>query len=167
MLTSDKIELPQKILDLIKKKDDNEPKKGRFLTFYEEIKDYLKFFQFYCRENINIVEIIYLLRPLIYLTTMIIFKKKSFVPLLFNVLMDFIILKVERKEKRFEGQRAYYCEYAYRLSRISIYLLREPIFSFLTKPFVRKLMKILRLPSFITNLVMVLLSYYTNLYFIL
>jgi hypothetical protein len=169
MSTTEKIELPPKILELLEKhkKEIVEEKKGKMENLYDEFFNYWSFFKMYVGKRINLIELLYILRPLIYLSTLIAFNKKSFAPLIINLIMDFIILKVERKEKSFEGQRAYFCEYSYRIGRLAVYLLRDPIYSFLTKPFVRKLMKILRLPTFITNIVMLLLSYYTNLYFIL
>ena len=169
MSFTDKIELPSKVLEIINsnKNEELEESASVFNLCFKNFKDYLEFLKLYIGKKINLIEILYILRPMIYLSLMIIFKKKSFAPLIINIIMDLIILKFERREKNFENQRAYFYEYTYRLGRLSIYLLREPIFSFLTKPFVRKLMKILRLPSFITNIIMLLLSYYTNIYYIL
>lgn len=169
MLSTDKIDIPNKVIQLINKehKEQVEEKESVKSLIFKNIKEYFEFLKNYIVKNGNFIEILYILRPLIYLSSMIIFKKKSFVPLIINMILDFIILKFERKEKTFENQRAYFYEYTYRLGRLSVYLLRNPIFSFFTKPFVRKLMKILRLPDFITNIVMLLLSYYTNIYYIL
>lgn len=101
---------------------------------------------------------------------MTMFKRKSFIPLLINIVIDIIILRFKNKTDgnvNFEHQKIFSSEYMHRLGRMTIYLLREPIFSLITKPFIKKLLKILRIPKFIADLVMVLLSYYTNIYFIL
>ena len=129
--------------------------------------DYLNFLKVFLRKKVNIIEILYILRPLIYLSLMVGLKKNSFIPLLVNLIFDFIILKTKRNDEQFDQQKAYSSEYMHRLGRLSVYFLREPIFSTITKPFIRKLMKMLRIPDFISNLVMLLLAYYTNVYFIL
>lgn len=115
----------------------------------------------------NLVELLYIIRPLLYLILMSVFKKKSFVPFFVNVLIDAIILKVKRKEEQYENQKIYFQEYKYRVGRLGIYLLREPIFSLITKPFIKKILKVFRLPTFVVDLVLNMLSYYSNIYFIL
>jgi len=115
----------------------------------------------------NFVELLYIIRPLLYLVLMSVFKKKSFVPFIFNVLIDAIILKIKRKEKLFDNQKTYFQEYKYRISRLSVYLLRAPIFSLITKPFIKKILKVFRVPTFLVDLVMSLLTYYSNIHFIL
>ena len=131
------------------------------------ILDYLNFLKIFLKKKVNIIEILYIIRPFIYLSLMVGLKKNSFIPLLVNLIFDVIILKTTRKDEQFDQQKAYSAEYMHRLGRLSVYFLREPIFSTITKPFIRKLMEMLRIPDFISNLVMLLLAYYTNVYFIL
>lgn len=115
----------------------------------------------------NFVELLYILKPLIYLVLMSVFKRKSFVPLIVNVIIDAIIFKIKRKEEHFENQKIYFQEYKYRVGRLGVYLLRQPIFSLITKPFIKKILKVFRVPIFMSDLIMNLLSYYSNIYFIL
>jgi hypothetical protein len=182
MSKTDKIEIPHKILQKFKSLNvdfvNNTPtlsvglleasKISIFSKIKKTIMDYLIFLKNFIKKSVNIVEILYILRPLIYLGLMIVFKKKSFIPLLVNFIIDLIIIKTnKRQNENFEQQKAYAYEYMHRLGRLGIYFLREPIFSVITKPFIRKLMKILRFPTFLCDVIMALLSYYNNFYFIL
>lgn len=128
---------------------------------------YLQFLLKYIARKENIVELLYLIRPALYMLLMLIFGKRSFVPLIVNIVMDIIILKVKRRETRFTEQKVYSYEYLYRFGQIYIYFLREPIYSLITKPFLRKLLRIFRLGKFFDNILVRFLSYFTNLYFIL
>ena len=114
------------------------------------------------------VEILYILRPLIYFTLIYFFGKKSFIPLIVNIAIESFILKCnERKDEKFMQQKIYFYEYKYRFSRLSIYLLREPIFSLFTRPFLEKFLKTLRLPDKIVNFLMNVLEYFTKFYYVL
>jgi hypothetical protein len=128
---------------------------------------FIKFIFSYLIKLENFVEILYILRPLIYLSLMIIFGKKSLIPLIINIVMDIIILKIKRKEKKFMEQKVYTFENAYRFGQLGVYLLREPIFSLITLPFLRKILRILRLSNIFDNMLVRLLSYYTYLHFTL
>jgi len=182
MSKTDKIEIPEVFLDKlnmmkIKLKDNqfvvlSENNNGSISKcFFNKIKkifnDYTMFLKYFLQKKINLIEIIYLIRPLIYLGLMLVFKKKSMIPLIINFILDIMILKINRHFEDFDQQKTYYFEYMYRFGRLIIYFLREPIYSIITKPFIRKIMKILRFPSFLCELLMALLSYYSNLYFIL
>jgi hypothetical protein len=197
LLSTDKVEIPQKVLEKLQMNDleiqnfqikklhnsdqngninlnlnstkyNSKNKSSAWENFLRVISSYLKFFKIFLINKSNIVEILYILRPLIYLSSMIFTNKKSFIPLLINLIIDLIILKSKkRSEHNFEQQKAYHSEYIYRMGRLAVYFLREPIYSLITKPFIRKLLKILRIPKFIVDIVIVLLAYYTNVYFIL
>ncbi len=114
------------------------------------------------------VEILYILRPFIYFSLIYFMGKKSFIPLLINLAIESFILKFnERKDEKFMQQKIYFYEYKYRFSRLTIYLLREPIFSLVTKPFLEKFFKTLRLPDKFVNFFIGLLEYFTKFYYIL
>jgi len=114
------------------------------------------------------VELLYILRPFIYFSLIYFFGKKSFIPLLINMAIESFILKFsERKDEKFMQQKIYFYEYKYRFSRLTIYLLREPIFSYVTKPFLEKFLKTLRLPDKFVNFFLNVLDYFTKFYYIL
>jgi len=197
LLSTDKVEIPKKVLEKLHMNDleiqnfqvqklhdnsqngninlnfpslntNSKNKKSLWQNFLRIFSSYLKFFKIFLNNKSNIIEILYILRPLIYLSCMIFTNKKSFIPLLINIIIDLIILKNNKKsDNNFEQQKAYHSEYIYRLGRLAVYFLREPIYSLITKPFIRKLLKILKIPKFIVDIVIVMLAYYTNVYFIL
>ena len=98
---------------------------------------------------------------------MLFFGKKSIYPLILNSIIDILILNIKKKPGLFSQQSIYASEFYYRVGRLSIYLLREPIYSVITKPFIQKLLRIIRIPASIINIIIDLLTYYTNFYFIL
>lgn len=167
--TTDKITIPNKISDLLKESraESNKLLPSKINESSPGSKSLFKFLISYAQSSRNLIEILSLLRPLIYLSTMIIFKKRSFIPLLINMLIDFIVLSYKRHDDNFSQQKAFTHEYIYRIGRLGIYFLRQPIFSLITKPFIKKLLRVLRIPTVIVELISNLLSYYTNLYFIL
>jgi hypothetical protein len=115
-----------------------------------------------------IVELLYILRPVIYFAFIVIFGKQSFIPLFVNIAIDLIILKTKkRSNEKFMQQKIYYYEYAYRYGRLSVYLLREPIFSLITKPFIEKILKTFRFSERIINILIRILTYFTKCYYIL
>jgi hypothetical protein len=119
------------------------------------------------RNKTNWVELLYLLRPILYLSSMIYFGKKSIYPLIVSIIIDAITMKVQKSHSTFTESKIYYSEMMYRMNGLGTYLLREPIFSIITKPFIHKLLRILRLPQSLVDLALEMLTYYTNIYFIL
>ena len=100
LTTTDKIEIPQKIIDKLRNNDllienfniKNIPKEepinhlnnnltieNKNLSLWGKIKftikDYFNFFNNYLKSKIKLIENLYILRPIIYLSLMIIFKK--------------------------------------------------------------------------------------------
>lgn len=96
------------------------------------------------------------------------FGKQSFIPLLFNMIIDLIVLKYKKRpNEKFMQQKIYFYEYAYRYGRLSIYFLREPIFSIITKPLLEKILKTFRFSERIINFLIRILTYFTKCYYIL
>lgn len=180
--TTNKIEIPSKVLEKLKENlieiSDyeiknlnsvivNESPRSMYGKIKETIYEYLNFFKNYLGIKINFIELLYILKPFIYLSLMICFDKKNFIPLLVNAVIDILILSIKRHEENFNQQKIYTYEYIFRMGRLGVYFLREPIFSMITSPFIKKILKIIRVPNFIVDIIMNLLSYYTNLNFIL
>jgi len=83
-------------------------------------------------------------------------------------MIDIIILRTKkRSNEKFMQQKIYFHEYAYRYGRISVYLLREPIFSLITKPIIEKILKTFRFSEKIINFLIRILTYFTKCYYIL
>lgn len=115
-----------------------------------------------------IVELFYILRPIIYFGSIMAFGKNSFIPLFINLVIDVIVLRTKKRpNEKFMQQKIYFHEYAYRYGRLSVYLLREPIFSIITKPFIEKILKTFRFSERIINFLIRVLTYFTKCYYIL
>jgi hypothetical protein len=174
-LTTDKIELPSKFLakmELDSLQLSNLNGKNSFGDFLRKFKntflEYYLFFKHFLKDKYNFVEILYILRPIIYLGLMLFFNsKKTIIPILINLVLDIIILKFKRQEPSFSKQKVFSHEYVYRVGKMAVYLLREPIFSVITKPFILRILRILRLPNFVVTIVQMILRYYTLIYFIM
>ena len=85
-------------------------------------------------------EIIYLLRPVIYITLLIIFKDNKIIPLIINIILDIIIyfsrLEINKDNyKKFKLnfllQKINYLEMKFRNKHFFAYIFREPIFSYI------------------------------------
>jgi len=110
----------------------------------------------------------YILRPVVYFGSIMVFGKNSFVPLLINLAIDIIVLRTKKRpNEKFMQQKIYFHEYAFRYGRLSVYLLREPIFSIITRPFIEKILKTLRFSEKIISFLLRVLSYFTKCYYIL
>ena len=108
-------------------------------------------------------EILYLIRPVIYLTLLSIFKNNKIIPLIINVIIDIVIYfsRIELNENNFRNfglnfltQKIHYLEMKFRTKNLFIYLFREPIFSFIVMPLIQKVFKILHIPNFISGTVL-------------
>jgi hypothetical protein len=174
-LTTDKIELPSKFLAIMESDNfqlSNLNGRNSFgdclRNFKNTILEYFLFFKHFLKDKYSFVEILYILRPLIYLGLMLFFNsKKTLIPILINLILDIIILKFKRQEPSFSKQKVFSHEYVYRVGKMAVYLLREPIFSVITKPFILRILRILRLPNFVVTIVQMILRYYTLIYFIM
>jgi hypothetical protein len=97
-----------------------------------------------------------------------VFGKNSFVPLLINLAIDIIVLRTKKRpNEKFMQQKIYFYEYAYRYGRLNVYLLREPIFSIITRPFIEKILKTFRFSEKIISFLLRVLCYFTKCYYIL
>jgi len=128
------------------------------------------FFRFlfrYLSKYQNLIEILNLVRPLIYLGMLMVFKQKSYLPLIVSLIVDIIILKFYRKEEKFVQQKIFSFEYNRRYFGLFFYIMREPIFSNFTKPLVKGFLSKIWISPWIIDLILNLLSYFTNFYYIL
>jgi hypothetical protein len=116
----------------------------------------------------KIKELLYLARPIIYMIALNCCKEKSFIPLIISSVMDYLYLDPKLANRgNFSKQKVYFAEMSYRYRRLWLYLLREPIVSTVTIPFIRKIFGILRLPETILNWVEIVIRYFTKYYYIL
>lgn len=116
-------------------------------------------------------EILYLLRPAIYLSLLSIFRENTIIPLIINIVIDILIYlsRMEITQENFKEyginflvQKLNFYEMRLRNKKFFLYFLREPIFSSFIKPLVVKIFDIIFLPKFIKNSILSLLEYYTN-----
>ena len=120
-------------------------------------------------------EIIYLLRPVIYITLLIIFKENKIIPLIINIVMDIIIyfsrMEITRDNYKnfklnFLTQKIYFLEMKFRNKNFFVYLFREPIFSYIIMPLTQKILNFLPIPEFITNIIMNILDNFSSFSYI-
>ena len=116
-------------------------------------------------------EIIYLLRPVIYITLLIIFKDNKIIPLIVNIILDIIIyfsrLEINKDNyKKFKLnfllQKINYLEMKFRNKHFFAYIFREPIFSYIIIPLTEKIFNILPIPNFIVRIIMNILDNYSS-----
>ena len=116
-------------------------------------------------------EIIYLLRPVIYITLLIIFKDNKIIPLIINIILDIIIyfsrLEINKDNyKKFKLnfllQKINYLEMKFRNKHFFAYIFREPIFSYIIIPITEKIFNILPIPNFIVRIIMNILDNYSS-----
>ena len=120
-------------------------------------------------------EIIYLLRPVIYITLLIIFKENKIIPLIINIVMDIIIYfsRMEITKDNYKNfklnfltQKIYFLEMKFRNKNFFVYLFREPIFSYIIMPLTQKILNFLPIPEFITNIIMNILDNFSSFSYI-
>jgi hypothetical protein len=108
-------------------------------------------------------EILYLIRPIIYLTLLSIFKNNKIVPLIINIIIDIIIYfsRIEFNRNNFRNfglnfltQKIHHLEMNFRTKNLFVYLFREPIFSFVVIPLMKQVFYILHIPNFISETVL-------------
>ena len=127
------------------------------------------------KDKYYIGEIIYLLRPVIYITLLILFKDNKIIPLIINIILD-IVIYFSRREinkenyKKFElnflTQKIHYLEMKYRNKNLFVYLFREPIFSYIILPLTEKIFNFLPIPNFIVRILMNILENYSSFTYI-
>ena len=116
-------------------------------------------------------EILFLLRPVIYLTLLSIFKENKIIPLIVNIILDIIIYfsRIEINKNNFKNygynfliQKVNYLEMKSRNNKYFIYLFREPVFSFVIIPLIQKIFNILHIPNFIVKTILDFLENFSN-----
>ena len=116
-------------------------------------------------------EILYILRPIIYLTLLSLFQNNKIIPLIINIVLDIVIyfsrIDINRNNFRNFGfnfliQKIHYLEMKFRNKHFFIYLFREPIFSFVVIPLIKKILNILYLPNFVVNVVLDIMENFSN-----
>ena len=108
-------------------------------------------------------ELLFIIKPLVYLLSIFQFSKDSTYPTIIIFILD-ILTKGKRTnnlEGTFSQKYLFNLEQAKRSSKYVIYLLRNPIFSYFTKPILQKLFSIIRLSDSFSSSIIGLLE---NLY---
>jgi len=120
-------------------------------------------------------EILYLLRPIIYLTLLSIFRNNKIIPLIINIIIDIVIyfsrMKISQNNFKnfgltFLSQKIHYLEMKFRNKHFFVYIFREPIFSYIIIPLITKTFQILHIPNFIVNIVLDIMENFSNISFI-
>ena len=122
----------------------------------------------YIISNKNYIgEILYLIRPVIYISLLLIFKDNKIIPLIVNIVIDVVIFlsrmdinkdNYKKYKINFLTQKIHFLEMKFRNKNFFIYIFREPIFSNTTIPLLQKIFNILHLPNFITNFILNILD---------
>ena len=116
-------------------------------------------------------EILYLLRPVIYLTLLAMFKNNKIIPLIINIVLDIVIYfsRIEINKNNFKNyafnflvQKIHFLEMQFRNKNFFIYLFREPIFSFIILPLIKKIFIILHIPNFIVEVILDIMENFSN-----
>ena len=116
-------------------------------------------------------EILYLLRPIIYLTLLSMFKDNKIIPLIINIVLDIVIYfsRMEINKNNFKNykfnfliQKIHYLEMKFRNKNFFIYLFREPFFSFIILPSIQKIFNILHIPNFIIQIILDIMENFSN-----
>lgn len=113
-------------------------------------------------------ELIYLFRPVIYLLALKAMGNSSKLPLIVCFILEYLSIDSNLHGRgNFSKQKVYYAEYLYRQRRFWLYLLREPIVTSITIPFIKRILTFLRLPTGLVNWVETIIKYFTKYYYIL
>ena len=116
-------------------------------------------------------EILYLLRPAIYLTLLAMFRNNKIIPLIINIVLDIVIYfsRIEINKNNFKNyafnfliQKIHFLEMQFRNKNFFIYLFREPIFSFIILPLIKKIFIILHIPNFIVEVILDIMENFSN-----
>ena len=157
----------------IKKKINNNKYKNKFINdiINIESQDKIIYNKKYISKINYVGEILYLLRPIIYLTLLTLFKENKIIPLIVNIILDIIIyfsrIEINRNNYKNYGfnfliQKIHFLEMKYRNKNFFVYIFREPIFSFIIIPLMHKIFNILHLPNFIVKTILNIMDNFTN-----
>jgi hypothetical protein len=120
-------------------------------------------------------EILYLIRPVIYITLLIIFKDNKIIPLIINIIMDIVIYfsRMEINKENYKNfklnfltQKIHFLEMHFRNKNYFVYLFREPLFSYIIMPLTQKIFNFLPIPKFIVNIIMNILENFSSFTYI-
>ena len=160
----------------IKEKINNTKYKNKFIEeLLIENKDENNLVKINKKNKYYVGEIIYLLRPVIYITLLIIFKENKIIPLIINIIMDIVIYfsRMEITKDNYKNfklnfltQKIYFLEMKFRNKNFFVYLFREPIFSYIIMPLTQKILNFLPIPEFITNIIMNILDNFSSFSYI-
>ncbi len=115
------------------------------------------------REKDSMKEVLYLVKPLIYLLSLLKFNRDSSIPFIINIVFDYIIRteKTSKLEGTFTQKYLFNLEQLRRSGKYMIYLLRNPVLYYITKPFIVKLLSFLR---FSDSLIISITEFMENIY---
>ena len=120
-------------------------------------------------------EIIYLLRPAIYITLLIIFKDNKIIALIINIILDIVIYfsRMEINKENYKNfklnfltQKIHNLEMQFRNKSYFVYIFREPIFSYFVMPLTEKVLNFLPIPNFIIKMIMSILENFSSFTYI-
>lgn len=148
----------------IKEKINNNSYKNKFINDINTDNENKIIFDIrYINKIYFVGEILYLIRPIIYLTLLSLFKDNKIIPLIINIVIDIVIYfsRIEINKDNFRNygfnfliQKIHYLEMRFRNNNYFVYLFREPIFSFIVLPLIQKVFNILHIPNFIVRTVL-------------
>ena len=157
----------------IKEKINNNKYKNKFIN--DLISDNNEFTIITKNNKYYIGEIIYLLRPVIYITLLIIFKDNKIIALIINIILDIVIYfsRMEINKENYKNfklnfltQKIHNLEMQFRNKSFFVYIFREPIFSCFIMPLTEKILNFLPIPNFIIKMVMNILDNFSSFTYI-
>ena len=120
-------------------------------------------------------EILYLIRPIIYISLLIIFNENKIIPFIINIVMDIVIYfsRIEINKENYKNfginfltQKIHFLEMNFRNKNYFVYLFREPLFSYIIMPLTQKIFNFLPIPKFIVNIIMNILENFSSFTYI-
>ena len=120
-------------------------------------------------------EILYLIRPIIYISLLIIFNDNKIIPFIINIVMDIVIYfsRIEINKENYKNfginfltQKIHFLEMHFRNKNYFVYLFREPLFSYIIMPLTQKIFNFLPIPKFIVNIIMNILENFSSFTYI-
>ena len=157
----------------IKEKINNNKYKNKFIN--DLISDNNEFAIISKNNKYYIGEIIYLLRPVIYITLLIVFKDNKIIALIINIILDIVIYfsRMEINKENYKNfklnfltQKIHNLEMQFRNKSFFVYIFREPIFSNFIIPLTEKILNFLPIPNFIVKMVMSILDNFSSFTYI-